>query len=330
LLLVTVLPSCARRAPVVDEAREAGTLPYTFERVWRRTGAERGFARLANAAGDLTLTTTGIEHATRKKKTSITWDEVLTVSFGKMKGDVDTDWVVLALTGEGKSRIVGFRDANAFGFGERTEELYDVVRGVARDLGVAQYDIPAGLTLYDAIHRQLVLGHPEGWHVTVREMIVVDGYPRFGSHVFTPEPLRSSADEGTPDVDEEALARVRSGALPAIVLVRAEAKDAMSCERGIKPKARAEVERLLREDPILGGVTTATGGAWAEVGPADAGGCRGLRYEIAGREDEAGAVALSRNGVLFVLGFRAPASDAGRTRALFADVVASVHMSAAR
>jgi hypothetical protein len=330
LLLAVLACACGKRppaptAPVASvEPAASPRVPFTIERVWHRKADEKAFGRLANAAGDLQVTATGLDHVTRKRTTSIAWKDVEVVSFGKMKGDVDTDWVVLAVRANGDRRLVGLRDGTRFGYGERTREIYEQIRGAARELGVAQFAIPEGLDVHEAFHRQLVFGIPAGWHATTRSIVVSEGEARFGRDLFTSEPIVRSRPTEPPELDDEALARANAGEIPALVLLRAEAGDAMRCERGIKPKVRDDVVALLKSDPLLGGVS----GAW-EMAPADVAPCRGLRLVARGEHDTAEAVAVARQGVLYVLGFRAPTAMADATREQFEKVVASVRLSVA-
>ena len=326
MVLLAVL-SCATpgAAAAAADAAATVTLPHTIERVWMRTGKERGFKRLANASGDLTLTEHGLDYVTRKRSESLPFDDVRVVSLGKMKGDMDTDWIVLELGDAASHRVVGFRDGKKFGYGDRTEAMYRTLREVVRDRQLAQYAVGGGLVVHDALDRQLVLGYPEGWHAAMMSTVVSGGHRRFGRDLFTPEPIRSrGAGDDPPRIDEGALARARSGRMPALVLARVEARRAMGCERGIKPKARAKVVAAVEADPVLGGFE----GGW-DVEPAELDRCLGLRLRARGGGSTVEAIAAARDGVLYVVGFRGPDDAAEAMGERFRRIVESVRFSVA-
>ena len=96
------------------------------------------------------------------------------ISFGKLKGDVDTDWVVFSVGVAPPYGIVGVKDGRKLGFGTRTRELFENLRDVARELSAAQFRVPAGYRAYEDPAGECSLAIPEEWSEYLRSMVYVD------------------------------------------------------------------------------------------------------------------------------------------------------------
>ena len=101
----------------------APALPQTVERVWYR-GENRPLGKVFRAGGDLTIREGSLEFVHRKHGWSVPLDGISIITLGSMKGDVDTDWVVLALRDGQPEPVVGIRDGHRLGHGGETREIY--------------------------------------------------------------------------------------------------------------------------------------------------------------------------------------------------------------
>jgi hypothetical protein len=305
-------------------------LPMTVGRVWYRT-ADKGIARRLFRAGDLTLGEDALELTDRRTTTVIPLERIRYIGYGKMKGDVETDWVVLTLEGGDVPEVVGFRDARRLGYGRRTPEIYDGLRGAFARLGAAQYDVPAGLRVFEGFQPDCTLAVPDGWQELSHTLVVAHAGPDRGTVLFSSELVRDRMEkEGRVLWIENAAGqeRVRAGEVPALFVERRDAGRGMTCE-GLSDAARAAVVEHVRA-------------AWfevepesVEITPASVGGCAGQR--IVGRiAREGGAeplivevVAVARSRTLYLFAMRARAERHASFREPFLAALATVGFSAA-
>jgi hypothetical protein len=70
-------------------------LPMTLPKIAYQTSVAKAAGSRFNIKGDLTLTEQTLELVTEKETIVMRLDELHSISFGKLRGDVDTDWVVL-------------------------------------------------------------------------------------------------------------------------------------------------------------------------------------------------------------------------------------------
>jgi hypothetical protein len=309
-----------------DELR----LPRTIERVWYRKGSKRALGG-ASVSGDLTVTADALEMAGGKKTLIVPLSSIRVVSFGKMRGDVDTDWVVLAVERESGPELVGLRDGKRLGYGTRTRELYDLLIRTVRAQGAAQYDVAEGWKTYDGLDHQFTMSLPADWSSAHETVVMIDGLPVWGTTVFS----RDEIPTGTKDLEgrRRAFAAVAAGETPALVLDRSEAQGGMRCA-GFSKSGRARVEKRLRE---LEGRDEARRVELAELDLDDFSldGCAGLRLTGRGTlpdgaEIRVEARAVAADGTLFLFLMHGDVADYESRRQAFERSVSSFRSSVAR
>jgi len=299
LLALSIL-AVATLGPPGPEAAPAEAaslvLPRTFEKTWYRTNKRSSFAigRMHSAKGDLTITESGLEFVARNKKLYIPLTRVRVVSFGKMKGDVDTEWTVLALGESQPWEILGFRDGTKLGYGQATRQIYETIVGAARSARAAQYEAPSGYRVFDGFASQGTFAIPEPWEISLRDAKLG---PRraWGTVVFSP--VKDSA-----------------GTEPSIFLGLHEGGKGMRCE-GFSEEAAKVVFRLAEDHLLEEGFS---GTENLETAPAGAGGCKGLRIAGSARARDGSPRtveirAVAHDGTLFLLGSYPPDGETGRT-----------------
>jgi hypothetical protein len=330
-----VAPPCPAADPSPDQDREAAAdQPTTFEKVWYRTGKKRGLMG-SSAVGALTVTPTEIRIDTRKKEIAIALDSIDTISFGKMRGDVDTDWIVLEII-EGESRtLVGLRDGRKFGYGQQTERLYELILDAIKRAGAAQYDVPEGYRAYDRLQAQFTLTVPQDWTAYPRSLIEVDGLALWGEIVFVPQssvPDSAVSAEERQQLRKKALAAVDDGSSGAFYVDRREALRGMRCE-GFSEKARATLLRWAEEDPLFAAGRGSEESTRTETVVIDD--CNGLR--IVRRSRQPGQEerildlrAVSDDETVYVFGLRSREGRYAEDLERFDTAVRSVRFSVAR
>jgi len=243
-LWIAVAPAAARQAddtPRID-------LPLTIEKVWFRSGGKR-------REGDLTVTRDGLEFTARKKAFSIPLDRVHVISFGKMRGDVDTDWVVLAVGVTPPHDLVGFRDGKKWGYGGRTSEIFNQLRRVFEQLSAAQYRVPPGRKPYEDPDRTCAIAIPENWSSYLESLVLIGGRAARGTTIVSAEPIRSvetSEDGVRKAVDDlELLDAILAGESPGFFIERRDLNRGMSCD-GFSRNARERVLERAQSDIVFG------------------------------------------------------------------------------
>jgi len=316
----------ATKPPAGAELR----LPRTIDRVWYRKGTKRALGG-ASISGDLTVTSEGLELTGRKKTLVIPLGSLRQVSFGKMRGDVDTDWVVLAVERDGEEELVGLRDGKRLGYGERTRGIYELLRRTVRSFAAAQYAVPSGWRTYDELDHQLTLSLPQGWFSAHESVVTVDGLPLWGTTVFSAQPIPAGSED--PAGRRRAFEAVSAGTTAAVILGRRETSRGMRCT-GFSDAARRTVEQRLR---ALGARTQQA--PWElgdlELGAQSLDGCSGLRLVGRGRRADGAEVvldarAIAAEGSLFMLALRSEAEHYERRVHDFDRTVASFRRMVAR
>jgi len=258
-----------------SEVPSADGYPRTIEKIWYRTGKERGFTGPKHS-GDLMITRDSLEFLSKKADISIPFESVGMISFGKMRGDVNTDWVVLTVRDGSVQRLIGFRDGRRLGYGHRTPEIFETVLEIAEELSWGQFMAPDGLEPYTELDHLLAVAVPEGWASYHHEMISSAGSVSWGTVVFTPEAMTSDASENHLEVSERELAleAIQRGETTAWVVRRVESTGGMSCE-GFTDKALKTLAGWIARDPFLNVPFDPPGSAAFEA--VTIGACQGVR-----------------------------------------------------
>jgi hypothetical protein len=295
----------------------------TLEQVWYHEPKGASLFQLFNTAGDLTITPSELLFSTGKRTIDLPLERIRVVSFGRLAGDVDTEWALLDVGQPGAPRIVGIRDGRKLGFGGRTREIYDQLERALRLAGVAQFAVPPGFRLFDDFKQQLTFAIPEGYDAHLGSVVFVDGEARWGTSAFSARPIRR-AGPGGPELDEEVLSELRAGRAAGFTLERREATGGMRCE-GFSEKARAAVVARAGVDPLLGTVVLGV----PEIAPARIDGCEGLRLSargpgLAGEELLVDVYSVARGETLFLFRQRTVAGRGDDDRKSFETALSSV------
>lgn len=322
----------AERPP--DEGSQSVRPPVTFEKVWLKTGKKRGRGT-SRMTGDLTLTEAELTFSSRKRDVTIPLESIHRLSYGKMRGDVDTDWIVLAILEDGQRRLVGLRDGRKLGYGQQTDLIYDTILDLIRRAGVAQYDVPEGFRVYDRLDDQFTMAIPAGWTVYHRTLVDTGQYGVWGEAVFSPEPVISEAEPEPVEREElrqRMLRAIDDGEAGAFFVDRREARRGMLCE-GLSEKAMDRLQQWVTDDPLFDqgrGVEESI-----RTEPIVIDGCKGLRIvRQSRRPDQAQRVldlrVVSDDEIVFLFGLRSQADRYESDLALFETAVGSVRLSVAR
>lgn len=235
-------------------AQEEPLLPKTLSGVWLKTPGKK-------LTGDLILTEDGLEFDSRKRQVFIPFDEVDLLGFGRLPGDVDTDWAILRVVEDGLYRRYAIRDGRRFGYGTRTVEIYRLLREVMEAQRAGQFRTAEGhqaLTLFDT---QFTTEYPDDWHVSHRELIESDRDGFFGTAVIADVELAPDAAELPPG---------------AFVFHRRPAAKGMVCE-GFGKRGLEALAAVLEELGLVGADLDRTA-------PAPLGGCAGLLVTLGDSE----------------------------------------------
>lgn len=229
LLLGSPVVSLASAEDAVEGEPTSIGLPHRIARVWSRTAKKAKGLPGGRVIGELTLTPHALEFLgnSDKKSFSIPMTEIRVVSFGKMKGDVDTDWAVLEVERDDGGTLVGLRDGRRMGYGARTREIYEAILEAVRQVGAAQYDVPQGFATYDELDAYFTLAYPAGRSTSHREVIQ------------TPDQVLGVLEFVGQD-DEASV----------IQLERTDVEQGMSA-KGFSEKARARLLESALESPLL-------------------------------------------------------------------------------
>jgi len=308
VLFLSLFASGVHAADAPDAADDGAPLklPLTLERIWYRTASQTAFGKVFKAKGDLTVTEEGLEFVTSKKTLWFPMEQVRHITYGKMKGDVNTEWAILATGNATPSELIGFRDGRKLGYGTRTRDIFKTLRRVVKELGVAQYVVRPGLEPHDGMESQCFLHVPEGWHPYLESLSVGDGRRPWGTIIFSskPVPRGGTTEEGA---TAEVLKQIRAGEVPAIFVARNEAPAGMECE-GLSEGERKKIQRQVSSHPLLERGYELQGEVAVE--PATVGGCKGYRMVARGkkpdgREIVVEIVVVAHGDTLFVFGLKA-------------------------
>ncbi|GEM_PF-4069236 len=268
-------------------------LPITVERVWYRE-ADRPFFRGYKADGDLVVREDRLEFVHPKEGWSLPLGEIDLVSLGTMKGDVDTEWVVLSLA-DGEGKRVGLRDGHKMGYGAETRKIYELLLEVARQKKVAQFGAPAGMVPYEPLQRMIAFAVPEGWNpVQLSKEIHGEFILPLGRTGFAPEEISSP----------EAWSR----AVPRLAVERTDVRKykRAACRSGLPGRLLDRIREEIGEKLYR-----------LESRPARLGPCKGVRIRGEGSAPETvgesiDLVAVVGKGVLYRISLVSRAPEPGR------------------
>lgn len=310
---------------------DAPKFPVTIEKVWlHRQGA------WFHKGGDLVVTKEGLEFLAGKRNVSISMNDIYMVSFGQMRGDVDTEWVVIATGKEGPAEIYGVRDGKKLGYGRRTDEIHELLLSALRRAGAGQYRVPPGHRSHDTAAFHCTFAVPEPWHAYEHEIVVVPGGTFWSDTVFSPaeiEPPRREDDDPLGRlVDDPELTRVMDGETAGFFVSRRPADGGMTCD-GLSKKARNRIVDLA-------GRARVEERGWELVGEPKVtrsrlAMCEGLRIEAGARRPDGEPVtvvvrAAAHGGALFLVGRHFTAEAEAGSRAAFSTAVETFRMAVAR
>lgn len=315
-----------------DEARLE--LPKSFAKVWYRPEKTRGFGG-GRGRGELTLDRTGIRFEGRKRDVVVPLASIHRLSFGKMRGDVDTSWVVLSYDDEEARRRIGFRDGKKLGYGGRSREIYAAIRALLRETGNGQYRAPGGYAVYDGLESEFTIAYPENWHLLHRTLNRVIDRETRGVLVFSPERLSPPPDLPPEEREaslRQALARVDSGLAGAFFVARQRAGRGMRCE-GFGEKARARLLDRLAADPLFEGERADEESTRTVPGTVD--GCVSLRMIRRSQSRGHAArvldlVAVVHEETLFLFGLRSREVGYEKDRAVFESALETARFAVAK
>jgi hypothetical protein len=294
------------------EQADPGSYPRTIQKIWYRTGKDRGFVGPKHS-GDLMITRRSLEFLSKKADITIPFESVGMISYGKMKGDVNTDWVVLTVQEGGTEHLIGLRDGRKLGYGARTPEIFETVLDVAEELSWGQFRAPTGLEPYTELDHVFSMAVPEGWSSYHHEMISTEGSVSWGTVVFTPEPMTGEETQShlLATKRERELEAIQQGEVSAWVVKRMESKSGMSCD-GFTDKARKTLARWIARDPFFGVPFDDPQNATFEE--TAIGICRGVRTSLRARPSSATSPvlelrAVSRGQTTLLIGLRTTTTD---------------------
>lgn len=300
-----------------------------IERIWYRSERNRSFPKAFKGNGDLRIGSDGLEFRHKNKGWFLPWDRIRRISLGPMKGDVDTDWVVLSAPESDLGPLVGLRDGSRMGYGRRTEPLFRQIKDAARNARAAQFDVPDGFTTYEGLEHLLTLALPSDWSVEHRSAMVQDGKVHEGVVVFH-EPVEAS---GTPAERVDRLqATIDRGEIRALRLERRQASKGMKEDGFSDAAVESLTADMLADRDQIGGLEML---AAPEAGSFPVDGHTGVRLravaaDASGAAHHVDAVAVCDGRMLFLFRMRGPAENRGEDGDLLERVLASVRFSAAR
>ncbi len=296
-------PFASDTPPAVEGQAPQVSLPLTIERVWYRSSGKRRQA-------DLTVTEEAFEFTAKKKVFSFPLDRIQVVSFGKMKNDVDTDWIVMSVGVTRPYDVVGFRDGQRWGYGGRTREIFDDFRRLLKDLSVAQYRISPGYQSYEDPNSECTLAIPESWSSYVESLVLVGSHSPSGTTILSAEPIRQTEITASGEIrsvdDLETLDAILAGLTPGISIERGRSGRGMGC-RGFSAAARERLLAQAREDRLFGEGHEVVEAVTATSGVVD--GCEAVRIRGRSRRDDGTELVLdlmaaAPRSTLYVFGLR--------------------------
>jgi hypothetical protein len=305
-----------------DAVEDSIQLPMTLEQVWYRPGKRRGVGG-AKHTGDLTLTRDSIYFTTNRKEIVIPMTAIHVASFGKMRGDVDTDWLVLSIDQPGLPSLLGLRDGRRFGYGQQTHKVRRAVMAALRLAGAGQFDVPEGFVAFDGMDRQFTLAHPTDWSTHPVLLIETDDGSLWGKTLVTAQPI----DEGGGD-----LTRFDAGELLGFFIDTRKLVTGMSCD-GFSKKGREKLLEWIREIAVPQAGDESPEGPAVEMIAIDR--CSGLKFVIRGRGTDGNDRVLDVRAVaerdnLVLIGLPSLAEEYEERLKTFDKVVSSFRLSVAR
>lgn len=322
--LLVAAPTAPAEAPgAQDTVARSQPLPITIDNVWYRSTGDR-------TRGDLVVADDGLEVLLPRRTVFIPVERIQYASLGKMRGDVDTDWIVMAIGVSPPYDVIGIRDGRKMGFGRKTEELYQKLRAALRHIPAAQWATAEGYQAYEDPAHQYALALPDDWYSFDKSMVYSNDEPLWGSTVFSEEPLRrieESADGRIRTTENErAVERALAGDARAFFVERMEAGRGMSCKE-FSASARKKLAGIALDDPRLGqGYELAQ--PTADAGTA-VGGCDAFRLAGGNGERQVELVFVANRETLFVFGVRAAPERFAAAREPFDAALASAKFSVA-
>lgn len=324
LLALTLVPMSQAQE---QDAEASATDDNRIKRIWSREIKKKGHATM-RTMGDLVLSDELLqfEAAHKKKSFSIRLDDIHTLSYGKLAQDVDTEWIVMALEEHAGGRLMGFRDGRKFGYGTKTEEIYETLRAMMESMGKAQYDVPEGFRVYDELGKQFTLAYPADWHSYHQSVIEADEDLILGSLIFSETEFPHDGD-----AMNEAIRAFENGNMQGFAIERERAADGMRCA-GISDRQRENLLQRVAQDGLLLGDNTVIQEPHPSVLPIDR--CDGLRITAQSRRPDGSLASLdyrivSDGGVAHLLIRRSSGSDS-EGAAIFETIVENFRLSAAR
>lgn len=304
---------------------EAPVFPRTFESIWFRSDTHGEF-KGGRLKGDLTLTRDGLLFASPKREVVLPYESIHVIGLGKMRGDVDTDWVVLAIDRDGRRERVGIRDGNRWGYGGKTPAIYRVIRDALELFGQAQFRAPQEFKAYTELDAQVSFAIPDNWTVVHLELVDVEGWPRWGAFVVRPE-----RDPEPDPIDHELeLRSLREGGAGAWIVERRAAGDGMNCEGFSRAGIRRLRETIAASAYFGSGIAP---DALGEGEPVVLDECRGMKFRLPagnGIAEEREIWIASDGDTIFFIGTGVPNEDAAEHLARFRSAIEHVRFSPAR
>ena len=329
LCLCGASPIAFDGAPSAEDEAPRVSLPLTIERIWFRSSGKRRHA-------DLTITEDGFEFTAKKKVFSFPLDRIQVISFGKMKNDVDTDWIVMSVGVTRPYHVVGFRDGKKWGYGGRTREMFYDLRRVLKKLSAAQYRVSPGYQSYEDPNSGCALAVPGSWSSYVESLVLMGSHSPSGTTILSAEPIRkveTTPSGETKSVDDlEILDAILAGMTPGIFIERSRAGHGMGC-RGFSAGARERLLARAREDRLFGEGYEVVEAVAASSGVVD--GCEGVRIRGRSRRDDGTEVVLelmaaAPGKTLYVFGLRASSERYASDLETFETALETVKFSVAR
>lgn len=296
----TVQESEVAKSPTEPSEKPAVELPMTVDELWHRTGGKK-------RSGYLIVSEDGLEFVARKKSFQIPIDRLQFVDFGTMRGDVDTDWVVLTVGVKAPYDLIGIRDGALWGFGKRTRTIHANLLLAMRELAAAQYSVSQGHRAFQTQDLKCSFEIPDEWHLLVESGGV--GPSASAEVVFSARKIREVAQDETGRArsvdDHDLLDAVNAGEQAGFRVRQAVAVRGMSCD-GFSNSVREQLTREFEARMSRDGLSLV--GEVAE-GRATVGDCDALHWVARGLDRQSRLVhveahALAKNGRMYFLSFR--------------------------
>jgi hypothetical protein len=303
-------------------------LPLTVDKLWYRAGGKR-------RQGDLIVSEDGFELVAKKRAFSIPLDRIQFISYGEMKGDVDTEWVLLTVGVSPPYDLVGLRDGKKWGYGGRTKEVYQQLRRALEQLAAGQFRVAPGYQAYEGPDHGCALAIPEDWSTYLESLVVVAGRSAWGTTILSAQPIRTietKADGEVRAVDDlELLDAILAGERLGFFIERGRASRGMSCS-GFSESARERVLTRVRQDIAFGEdfeVLASPAATVDSVGSCEALHIMGRSRRPDGAELVLELYAAARGETLYLFGLRALADRYEDHRKTFAASIATIRFAVA-